>query len=83
MTTTLQSWGNSQGIRLPKPLLAALRLETGADVRVDLSPKKDAIIVRPVKPSKRKVRLKDLAAAMPRGYRAAEFGWKPVGREVW
>jgi len=83
MVTTLQSWGNSQGIRLPKPLLAALRLETGADVRIDLSPKKDAIMVRAVKPAKRKVRLKDLAAAMPRGYKAAEFGWKPAGREVW
>ncbi|MEI8310015.1 MAG: AbrB/MazE/SpoVT family DNA-binding domain-containing protein [Verrucomicrobiota bacterium] len=86
MTTTLQAWGNSQGVRLPKTLLAALRLEAGADVEIKLSPKNDAIIVRPVKPRPRvrgRLRIEDLAAAMPKGYKATEFSWGTNGREVW
>jgi antitoxin MazE len=86
MTTKLQAWGNSQGVRLPKELLAALRLEPGTAVEVALSPKKDAIIVRPAKPARKvrgRHRIEDLAAAMPKAYKAAEFGWDQTGREVW
>lgn len=86
MTTTLQSWGNSQGIRLPKTLLKALDLETGSSLELALSAKKDAIVVRPVKtraPVRGRHRIEDLAAAMPKNYKTAEFGWDAVGREVW
>jgi len=47
MTTTLQAWGNSQGVRLPKSLLASLDLKSGDAVEIELTPKKDAIIMRP------------------------------------
>ena len=86
MTTTLQAWGNSHGVRLPKALLAALHLKAGASLEVVLSPKKDAIIVKPAKPAPRvrgRHRIEDLVAAMPKGYKAAEFGWDASGREVW
>lgn len=86
MTTTLQSWGNSQGIRLPKVLLKALELETGSNLELALSPKKDAIVVRPVKkraPVRGRHRIEDLAAAMPKNYKATEFSWDAAGREVW
>jgi antitoxin MazE len=86
MTTTLQAWGNSQGVRLPKALLATLQLEAGADVEIELSPKKDAIIVKPVKAPSRvrgRHRIEDLVAAMPKGYRATGFNWGISGREVW
>ncbi len=86
MTTTLQAWGNSQGVRLPKALLAALQLEAGASVEIELSPKKDAIIVKPAKAPSRirgRHKIENLVAAMPRGYKAAEFGWDASGREVW
>ena len=86
MTTTLQAWGNSQGVRLPKTLLSALRLETGASLEIGLSPKKDAIIVKPAKAPPRirgRHRIEDLAAAMPKGYKAAAFDWGTSGREVW
>ena len=86
MTTTLQAWGNSQGVRWPKALLTALRLETGASLELELTPKRDAIIVKPAKPASRvrgRHRIEDLAAAMPKGYKAAEFGWGVDGREVW
>ena len=86
MTTTLQAWGNSHGVRLPKALLAALQLEAGASVEVQLSPKKDAIIVKPSKATSRvrgRHRIEDLAAAMPKAYKAAEFDWGTEGKEVW
>jgi antitoxin MazE len=86
MTTTLQAWGNSQGVRLPKALLAALNLEAGADVEIGLSPKKDAIIVKPVKAPSRvrgRHRIEGLVATMPKGYKSVEFAWGTSGREVW
>jgi antitoxin MazE len=86
MTTTLQAWGNSQGVRLPKALLASLDLKSGAAVEVELSSKKDAIILRPAKAPSRvrgRHRIEDLVAAIPRGYKTGEFEWGTSGREVW
>lgn len=86
MITTLQAWGNSQGVRLPKALLSALHLEAGASVEIELSPKKDAIIVKPATAPLRvrgRHRIEDLVAAMPKDYKAAEFDWDVSGREVW
>ena len=86
MTTTLQAWGNSQGVRLPKALLASLNLEPGADVEIELTPKKDAIIVRPAKAPSRvrgRHRIEDLVAAIPRGYKPAGVEWGTSGHEIW
>jgi antitoxin component of MazEF toxin-antitoxin module len=86
MTKTLQSCGNSQGVRLPKSLLASLRLEPGAAIEIELTPKKDAIIVRPAKAPSRvrgRHRIENLVAAIPRGYKTAGFDWGTSGREVW
>lgn len=86
MTTTLQARGNSQEVRLPKTLLTALGLENGAAVEVVLTPKKDAIIVKPTQAGSQvrgRHRIEDLIAAMPKGYKVAEFDWRAEGREVW
>ena len=86
MITTLQAWGNSQGVRLPKALLAALQIEPGASVEIGLSPGKDAIIVKPVVATPRvrgRHRIEDLIATMPKNYKSAEFDWGTQGRETW
>ena len=86
MTTKLQAWGNSQGVRLPKALLSELQWHAGASLEVSLSPRKDAIIVKPARGIPRvrgRHRIEDLVAAMPKGYKTAEFGWNTSGREVW
>lgn len=86
MTTSLQAWGNSQGIRIPKALLRELKLDVGASLELVLSPKKDAIVVRLVKPKESvrgRLRIEDLADAMPKDYESTEFGWDSVGKEVW
>ena len=86
MTTTLQAWGNSQGVRLPKALLAALQLKTGMRLQVELSPKKDSIIVKPAQEAivcRGRHRIEDLVSKMPRNYKAQEFFSEPSGCEVW
>ena len=63
------------------------RLRAGALVEVGLSPKQEAIIVKPVKPQPRvrgRHRIEDLIEAMPKGYKTAGFAWsESIGREVW
>lgn len=44
MYATIQKWGNSQGLRIPKPLLAALGL--GENDRVELTQTADTITIR-------------------------------------
>ena len=86
MTTTLQAWGNSQGVRIPKALLNALHLKKGMRLELDLSPSKDAIIVKPSQessPLRGRHRLEDLVAKMPRNYKSREFFREELGREVW
>ena len=85
MTTTLQAWGNSQGLRLPKAIITALNLQSGSKLEIELTPKKDAIIIKAAAPAKirGRHRIEDLAAAMPKNYSAAKFVWKTQGREVW
>ncbi len=85
MTTTLQAWGNSQGLRLPKAIITALNLQSGSKLEIELTPKKDAIIIKAAAPAKirGRHRIEDLAAAMPKNYSAADFVWKNQGREVW
>ncbi len=86
MITTLQKWGNSQGIRLPKPLLNALGLKESSEVQLALDAERGAIVLTPARPGRRKLgrrRIEDLVAAMPRKYKAEEFGWGTSGKEVW
>ena len=85
MTTTLQAWGNSQGLRLPKAIITALNLQSGSKLEIELTPKKDAIIIKAAGPAgiRGRHRIEDLAAAMPKNYSTADFVWKIQGREVW
>jgi len=86
MTTTLQAWGNSQGVRIPKALLEALHLRKGMRLELELSPKKDAIIVKPSRGAvspRGMHRIEDLVSKMPRNYRAQEFFGDASGGEVW
>lgn len=82
MTTKMQQWGNSQGLRFPKAMLKELGINVGDEVKMSIQDKK--VIIEAVKPQRGKYRLKDLVARMPKDYRAAEVEWgKPVGKEEW
>ena len=81
MTTRIQKWGNSQGLRINKTLLEDADLSVGDEV--DVSVREGILVVTPVRRVRGKVRLEDLVREIPKGYRPSEVDWGPaVGREV-
>ena len=82
MLAKIQKWGNSQGLRLTKNLLADAQLSIGDEV--DVSVKDGILIITPAKKIRGKHRLEDLVACIPENYQSDEVDWgKPVGKEVW
>jgi antitoxin MazE len=82
MLAKIQKWGNSQGLRLAKHLLADAKLDVGDEV--DVSVKDGIMIVKPTKSFRGRHNLKDLVARIPKNYESSEVGWGgPVGKEDW
>jgi len=82
MHAKIQKWGNSQGLRLAKNLLADAQLGVGDEV--DISVKDGILIVTPAKRIRGRHRLKDLVSRIPEDYKTSEVDWgEPVGKEVW
>jgi len=78
----IQKWGNSQGIRLAKNLLADAHLGVGDEV--DINVKDGIMIVTPAKRIRGQLSLKDLVARIPESYQPGEIDWgEPVGKEAW
>ena len=79
MSTTIQKWGNSQGIRIPKSILDVLHWKE--DEEVELFAQENKIIIK--KPEKRK-NIKDLFADYDGEYVPVEIDWgEPQGKEIW
>ena len=82
MVTTVQKWGNSQGLRLAKGVLQDAHIEVGD--AVDVAVHDGVIVVAPARRRRRKYRLEDLVSRIPADYQAEEVDWgKPVGKEGW
>ena len=82
MPTKIQKWGNSQGLRITKNLLADAQLGVGDEV--DISVKDGIMIITPIKRKRGKHSLKELVERIPEDYQAGEVDWgEPVGKEVW
>ncbi|MDR2902906.1 MAG: AbrB/MazE/SpoVT family DNA-binding domain-containing protein [Clostridiales bacterium] len=80
MTATIQKWGNSQGIRLPKVLLDDLDINEGEEV--DLFVHRGTIVIKPSK--KKRKTIQELFADYEGGYESQEMEWgEPVGEEIW
>ena len=83
MFTTIQKWGNSQAVRLPKAILESVALEEND--KVEITSDNDTIIIRKA-PRKRiaKVSLEERFANYTGDYKCEEYDWgPPVGKEVW
>ncbi len=79
MTTTIQKWGNSQGIRIPKFLLEAV--QWADDEQLVLSADKNKIIIEKAAPRKN---IKELFADFDGEYTPVNVDWgKPIGEEIW
>ena len=82
MVTKVQRWGNSQGLRLSKELLAGAQINVGDEVEVLVQ--EGALGVTPVRRVRGRIDLADLVSRIPAGYQAEELDWGPLaGREVW
>ena len=81
MQATIQKWGNSQGIRIPKAFLEALGMMEN-DL-VELSRVGDNIVIKKVE-KERELTLEDIFKNYYGKYETEEFDWgAPVGKEVW
>jgi len=91
MTTTIVKWGNSRGVRLPKPFLESLNLKDND--AVDILSEKDTIIIKKsLKPFHKTLKQrveefygKDFETVLKENlYEYEEMDWgKPVGEEIW
>ncbi|HEY4515062.1 MAG TPA: AbrB/MazE/SpoVT family DNA-binding domain-containing protein [Candidatus Paceibacterota bacterium] len=81
MTTTIQKWGNSLGVRLPKELTDNFNLRAGTKISFDS--RADGILMKS-STIKRYKTLKDLLKGMKKNNVHELVDWgKPVGKEVW
>jgi len=82
MLTKVQSWGNSQGLRLNRQVLTEAHIAVGD--AVDVTVREGVIVVAPAKQVRGTYDLNQLVARIPKGYKPEPVAWgKPVGREAW
>lgn len=87
MKTTLQRWGNSQGVRIPKSILEPLGMDIGTLLNIELSEDRSRITIAPARdkrPVRGRHRIEDLLAASSSNAFQGECDWgAPRGKEVW
>jgi antitoxin MazE len=81
MTTTVQKWGNSLALRLPKALADEARIREGAKVELVRTP--EGVLVKAKRRPKPRYRLSDLLAGITPDNLHPETDWGPsVGKEI-
>ena len=79
MTATIQKWGNSLAVRIPRAV--ALQIHVADGDKVELKVNADSLVVRS---ARRRYRLGDLVRRITPKNRHGETDWgKPRGKEVW
>ena len=80
MTTSIQKWGNSQGVRIPKMLLDAVKWSENEEVTITVYDGK----LRIEKAKKERESIMELFENYEEEYTPEEVDWgKPEGKEVW
>ena len=78
MRAQIGKWGNSTAVRIPREIAAAVRLEEGTPVEIEVSG--DVLVIRPVQ---RRYTLEELLDGMTPEAMQDAFDWGPdVGREI-
>lgn len=78
MTSKLQKWGNSIGVRIPKTIIEKANLEVNSEVEIEHHDGK--IIIFPLK---KKIQLNDLLSQITKDNIHSEDDFSPEGNEVW
>lgn len=80
MTSKIQRWGNSLGLRILKSIAKELRLRPGS--RVEMAVKDGRLVISPA--SRPRYTLEELVAGIRPEHLHGEVTWgKSRGREVW
>ena len=80
MTTTIQKWGNSQGIRIPKTILDTVKWTENE--KIILVVENEKIIMEKAK--KKRKNIKELFADYEGEYEPIEIEWgEGKGEEIW
>lgn len=80
MTTTIQKWGNSQGVRIPKTLLDTVNW--AEDEQIIIVADNGKIIMEKAKG--RRKNIKELFENYDKEYEPVEIDWgNPEGEEIW
>jgi antitoxin MazE len=81
MTATIQKWGNSLAVRLPKALADEARMREGAKVELVSTP--EGVLVKSKRKPKPRYRLSALLAGITAHNVHPETDWGPsVGKEI-
>jgi antitoxin MazE len=79
MSSVINKWGNSLGVRIPKSIATKAGFTEGMEV--DIEVEGDRITISPIK---KKYELDDLLAGVTPELIGGEYDWgQPVGRETW
>lgn len=79
MTTSIQKWGNSHGVRIPKTLLD--EVQWSESEKLVIIAENNKIIIEKAEPRKN---IKELFADFEGSYESEEIDWgTPVGEEIW
>jgi antitoxin MazE len=82
METTIQKWGNSQGLRLARQVLKGANVAVGDTVSISV--KTNTIIIRKNPRRRKKFDLTELVKRIPKDHKPYEYDWgNPVGKEAW
>ena len=80
MHTTIQQWGNSLALRIPRSMAREVQVQRGSVV--DLALVKGKLVVKPKR--QRKYSLSKLLKGVTKSNRHPELDWgRAVGRETW
>lgn len=80
MAITLHRWGNSVGLRVPKPMLEQLGLAEGSEVEVKVEG--DRLVIERHRP--KRLSLQDVLKGFAPDNQPGEVDWgPPVGKEAW
>jgi len=79
--TSIQQWGNSLAVRLPKEIIRKMKLHAGSQVSV--ASNAQSIVIKPEARTPRKT-LDELLKGMTAKNIHRETDWGPdVGKEIW
>lgn len=82
MTTTVQKWGNSQGIRIPKSVLNEINVENGECVELIIE--NGMLLIKKAEKTNKRKSIEELFCGYAGNYQCNELDWgEKEGLEEW